>query len=62
MTCPIKVQRRVLQGDILSPLLLNLMVNTQINTINSEKVECMGYVYSGALSPKEWLQFAVDKA
>ena len=49
MTSPIKVQRGVLQGDSLSPLLFNLIVNTLINTIKSEKVECMGCVYNVAL-------------
>ena len=49
MTSPIKVQRGILQGDSLSPLAFNLIVNTLINTIKSEKVECMGYVYNGAL-------------
>ena len=52
MTLPMKVQRGVLQGDSLLPLLFNLTVNTLINTIKSEKVECVGYVYNGALSPK----------
>ena len=59
MTSPIKVQRGVLQGYSLSPL-FNLIVNTLINTIKSEKVECIGYVYNGALSPKHWFQFADD--
>ena len=36
MTSPIKLQRGVLQGDSLSPLLFNLIVNTLINTIKSE--------------------------
>ena len=58
MTSPIKVQRGVLQGDSLSPLLFNLIVNTLINTIKYEKVECMGYVYNGTLLPKHWFQFA----
>ena len=62
MTSPIKVQKGVLQGDSLSPLLFNLIVNTLINTIKSEKVECMGYVNNGALSPKHWFQFADDMA
>ena len=52
MTLPIKIQRGVLQGDSLSPLLFNLTVNTLICTIKPQKVECMGYVYNGALSPK----------
>ena len=51
MTSPIKVQRGILQGYSLSPL-FNLIVNTLINRIKSEKVECIGYVYNGALSPK----------
>ena len=54
MTSLIKVRRGVLQGDSLSPLLINLIVNTVINAIKSERVECMGYVYNGALSPKQW--------
>ena len=58
MTSPIKVQRGVLQGVSLLPLLFNLILNTSINTIKSEKVECMGYVYNGALQPKHWFQFA----
>ena len=33
MTSPIKVRTVVLQGDSLSPLLFNLIVNTLINTI-----------------------------
>ena len=60
MTLPIKVQKGVLQGHSLSPLLYNLMVNTLINTTKSEKVECMGYVYNGALSLEYWFQFADD--
>ena len=59
MTSPIKVQRGVLQGDSLSPLLFNLIVNTLIIMIKSEKVECMGHC-NGALSPKHWFQFADD--
>ena len=52
VTSPIKVQRGVLQGDSLSPLLFKLIANTLINTVKSEKVESMGYVYQGCLSPK----------
>ena len=35
MTSPIRVHRGVLQGDSLSPLLFNLVINTHINTIKS---------------------------
>ena len=51
MTCPINVKRGVLQGDSLSPLLFNL-INTLVNTIKQDKINCMGYVYGGCLSPK----------
>ena len=62
MTSPIKVQRGVLQGGSLSPLLFSLIFNTSVNTANSEKVKCMEYVYQGSLSPKHWFQFAGDTA
>ena len=62
MTSPIKVQRGFPQGDSLSPPLFNLIVNTLIKTVKSEKVECMGYVYQGCLSPKHWFQFPDDTA
>ena len=58
MTPPIKIQTGVLQGDSLLPLLLNLIVNSLINTVKSEKVECTGYVSQDCLSPKYWFQFA----
>ena len=60
MTSPIKVKRGVHQEDTLSPLLINLIANTLINTVKSEKVECMGYVNQGCLSAKLWFQFADD--
>ena len=62
MASPIKIQRGDLQGDSLSPLLFNLIVNTLINKVKSKKVECMGYVYQGCLSHKHWFQFANDTA
>ena len=49
---PIPVQRRVLQGDCLSPLIFNMCVNTLITMIDQEKVKCLGYVYENTLSPK----------
>ena len=62
VTAPVTVRRGVLQGDSLSPLLFNLVINTLINTIKQDKINCIGYVYEGCLSPKHWLQFADDTA
>ena len=56
VTSPITVRRGVLQGDSLSPLLFNLVVNTLINTIKQDNPNCMGY------APKHWMQFAYDTA
>ena len=53
---------RVLQWDSLSPLLFNQIVNTLINNFKSEKVECIGYLYQGCLSPKHWFQCTDDTA
>ena len=38
-TNPIKVDRGVLQGDCLSPLLFNLCINTLVNTVKNEKLK-----------------------
>ena len=62
ITDPIAVQRGVLQGDSLSPLLFNLVVNTLINTIKVEKVRCLGYTSSCSLITRHWFQFADDTA
>ena len=51
VTSPITVRRGVLQGDSLSLLLFNLVINTLINTIKQDKINCMGYVYDGTLAP-----------
>ena len=51
LTDPIPVQRGVLQGDCLSPLIFIMCVNTLITTIDQEKVKCLGYVYENTLSP-----------
>ena len=61
-TCPIKVERDVLQGDCLSLLLFNLCFNTLIQTVKQWKVNCLGYVFDYTLQPRHWLQFADDTA
>ena len=62
ITSPVKVERGVPQGDSLSPLLFNLIINTLIQSINNDKVKCLGYVYDVASSPRHWFQFADDTA
>ena len=48
----IHVQKGVLQGDCLSPLLFNMCVNTLIKTIDNEKLKCLGYLYDNTITPK----------
>ena len=62
LTLPITVEKGVLQGDNLSPLLSNLVINTLINTIKQEKSNCIGYICDGCIPPKHWLQLADDTA
>jgi hypothetical protein len=56
------VEKGVLQGDCLSPLLFNLLDNTFVQHIKSEKFTQLGYSYSEYLCPKYWYQFAADAA
>ena len=62
LTLPIAIEKGVLQGDTLSLLLFNLVVNTLISTIKQEKSYCIGYIYDCCIPPKHWLQFADDIA
>ena len=39
-------------------MVFRAVINTLINTIKSEKIECMGYFYRNCLRPKHWFQFA----
>ena len=60
ITRPIEVQRGVLQGDSLSPLLFNMCFNTLMQTVDQEKIKCSGFIFGNTLSPRNWLQFADD--
>ena len=51
VTKPVIVQKGVLQGDSLSPLLFNMCVNAQITTIKQKSVEGLGYCFADALGP-----------
>jgi hypothetical protein len=61
-TDPILIEKGVLQGDCLSPLLFNLVVNTLLKTIDTEKIRAMGYNCCDSLRPRHWFQFADDSA
>ena len=60
ITRPIEVQRSVLQGDSLSPLLFNMCFNTLMKTVDQAKIKCSGYIFGKTLHPQNWLQFADD--
>ena len=62
ITNPIAVEKGVLQGNRLSPLIFNMCFNTLIRIIENEKIKFLGYSYTNALSPRHWLQFADDTA
>ena len=51
-TDPIYVKNGVLQGDCLSPLLLNMVVNTLVKCIEDERIKCLGYNYCYNLNPR----------
>ena len=65
-TPAISVGGGVLQGDCLSPLLVNLCFNTFIQFIKAEKYQHLGFsVHDGSdrmLQPVHWFQFADDAA
>ena len=48
----ITMEKGVLQCDILSPLLFNLVIDTLIKTIKQEKLNCIGHICDGCIPPK----------
>ena len=52
--------RSVLQGNCISPLLFNLIINTFIQHIKQKEYEQLGHKFSKFLSPRHWYQFADD--
>ena len=53
LTLPTTVEKEVLQGDS-SPLLFNLVINTLINTIKQEKLNCIRYIFDACIPPKHY--------
>ena len=52
ITNRIKVDRGVIPCDCLSLLLFNLCINTLVNTVKNEKLNCFGYVYDFSFRPR----------
>ena len=59
---PVNVEKSVLEGDSLSPLIFNMCSNTLIRTTENEKIKLMGYNYTNALTPRHGFRFADDTA
>ena len=58
----IPFSKGVLQGDCLSPLLFNMIVNTFVQYIKSSEFEQLGYKYANLFLSRHWYQFADDAA
>ena len=62
-TSPLQVEKGVLQGDCLSPLLFNMLFNTFIQTLTkSKEFDQLNYRYDNIIQPRNWFQFADDVA
>ena len=62
ITDPLIVGKGVLQGDCLSPLLFDMVINTLIKTKGKGKTRCMRYNFCNSLAPRNWFQFADNSA
>ena len=58
----IKVANGVLQGDCLSPLLFNMIINTFIQSLKQDKFQTFGARVLSGFGPRNWFQFADDAA
>ena len=48
--------------NIISASLFNMCFNSLLKCIDDERIKCVGYVYSDAMTPRHWFQFADDSA
>ena len=56
----LKIEKGLLQGDCLSPLLFNLCINSFIRTLQKKEFEQLSYRSNKLLTPRNWFQFADD--
>ena len=54
------IKKGVLQGNCLSPLLLNSVINTFIQFVSQEQFSQLGYSQMNLICPTHWFQFADD--
>ena len=62
ITDPLIVGKGVFQGDCLSLLLFNMIINTLIKTIDDERIRRMEYNFCSSITPRNWFQFPDDSA
>ena len=62
ITNPVVVEKGVLQGVGLNPLIFNMCFNTLMRPTENEQSKLLGYNYTNALSLRHWFQFADDTA
>jgi len=61
-TGPIHVQRGVLQGDTLSPLLFNIVFDSLMSTLSVPRIQSLGVLWGDGVTRSMWAQFADDAA
>ena len=58
VTSPLQVEKGVLEGDSLDPLLFNMLFNTFIQTLTkSKEFDQLNYTYDNIIQPRNWFQF-----
>ena len=63
VTSPLQVEKGVLQGDCLSPLLFNMLFNTFIQKLTkSKEFDQLNYRYDNIIQPRNWFRFVDDAA